>query len=409
MSGERALRRKLALSDAIIQSIGEGICAVDGDGRFTFVNSVAERMLGWTEADLIGRQLHEILPAADASDRPSRLQDVVLSGGVGNVEDVFQRHDGTLLSVSVHSAPIVTSSEERGTVVVFRDLTQQRETEERLRSAREQAEQLALLERTKSEFLKVASHELRGPLAVLGGYLSMVEDGSVADPNSVMTILQTKVREMEQLVEKMLDTARLQEGNLELELEAVDLRDIVRHCVRTTRAVRGGRSAIQLHDINSDVPVLADRGRLQMVIDNLLENAIKFSPPDGFIDCTVRINRHWAFVDVRDRGHGIAPEDMAQLFTRFGRPVTKENSHVPGSGLGLYLARELSRLHGGDVRVESQPGKGSTFTLALPLRMAPPRLAKPSLLRRPKPAGQGTPREGAPTPVLPVARRRFQT
>src|SRR5438105_5411834 len=123
MSGERALRRKLAFSHAIIQSLGEGICAVDQQGRFTFVNSVAERLLGWPESALLGRRLHDILPMADAADYPSRLLDVVESGEILNVEEVFRRHDGTLLSVSVNFTPIVTSTEISGAVVVFRDLT----------------------------------------------------------------------------------------------------------------------------------------------------------------------------------------------------------------------------------------------------------------------------------------------
>jgi signal transduction histidine kinase len=111
-----------------------------------------------------------------------------------------------------------------------------------------------------------------------------------------------------------------------------------------------------------------DAGRVTQVIGNLLENAVKYSDPPAAIVCALVLEDGFAEVRVTDQGHGIAPEDMDRLFTRFGRVITAENSHVPGVGLGLYLGRRVARMHGGELSAESEPGQGSTFVLRLPLR-----------------------------------------
>jgi signal transduction histidine kinase len=124
---------------------------------------------------------------------------------------------------------------------------------------------------------------------------------------------------------------------------------------------------IVVHGDAAPLIVHADATRLATAITNLLDNALKYSPHGGDVDCTVSTEQGRAIVAVRDRGLGISAADMARLFTRFGRIVTAENSHILGTGLGLYLARELVRMQGGDITATSTPGEGSTFTLWLPL------------------------------------------
>ncbi len=225
-------------------------------------------------------------------------------------------------------------------------------------------------ELVKTEFLHLASHELRGPLAVVGGYLSMIEDETfcaVPEPlREVVPIMTAKVAEITQLVDQMLDTARLDEGHLRLRCQPLDLVPLAGEVVRTWSRLASPGHRLRLQTEAPGLPVLGDGARLRNVLGNLVSNAIKYSPDGGTVSVTLRREGETAVVEVADRGLGMTDDHLDRLFTRFGRMVTAENGHIPGSGLGLYLSRELARLHGGDITVESEPGRGSTFWLRLP-------------------------------------------
>jgi len=169
------------------------------------------------------------------------------------------------------------------------------------------------------------------------------------------------------LIDEMVETARLEDGRIQLTMERLDLRDLVAEAAGVANLRLGPQHRLMIRPDDRPVPVMGDRLRLANVIDNLLENAIKYSPEGGPIHCSVEAQRAAAVIRVIDRGVGIADEDVPTLFTRFGRIATRDTSGIPGTGLGLYLCRELALMHGGDVAVESQPGVGSAFSLVLPL------------------------------------------
>jgi signal transduction histidine kinase len=239
---------------------------------------------------------------------------------------------------------------------------------ERAAAAREHAERMASVERVKSEFLRLASHELRGPLGVLGGYVSMMEEGSLGSDQlrRVLPVLSGKIAEMNRLVDQMLETARLEEGRLRLDNERLDLGRVLAEAVRTVLPMGAPRHDVVV-DARGSIPVVGDAARVLTVLANLVGNAIKYSPHGGQVRCTACVEDGRAVARIADEGIGIAAEDLPRLFTRFGRVVTSENSHIAGTGLGLYLARELARMHGGDITVSSRLGAGSTFTFTMPL------------------------------------------
>ena len=239
---------------------------------------------------------------------------------------------------------------------------------ERVVAAREHAERMASVERVKSEFLRLASHELRGPLGVVSAYVSMLVDGSLPDAEMprVLPVLSGKVAEMHRLVDQMRETPRLEEGRRRLETERVDLGRMVAEAVHAVLPLGAPQHEVVI-DVRDHVAVVADHARILTVLANLVGNAVKYSPGGGRVLLTVSAEEGSAVVRVADEGIGIAAEDMPRLFTRFGRVVTRENSHIAGTGLGLYLSRELARLHGGDITVSSTAGKGSVFTFTLPL------------------------------------------
>jgi signal transduction histidine kinase len=227
---------------------------------------------------------------------------------------------------------------------------------------------IAALERAKTDFLNIASHELRGPMTVIKGYLTMLEGGALGDVTpkvrSVLPLLISKSDEVNWMIEQMIEASRLEEGRLALRKNRADIVEL------TEGAIEGVRMSLSGHELKVDMPVgsidaSVDPDRFQIVIRNLLSNAAKYSPPGTQISVDVRRDDDTALVCVRDQGAGISKDDQAHLFTRFGRIET--TTHVQGTGLGLWLSREIARMHDGDLTVDSKVGAGSTFTFTLPL------------------------------------------
>jgi signal transduction histidine kinase len=232
-------------------------------------------------------------------------------------------------------------------------------------------ERIAALERTKTEFLNLASHELRGPITVIRGYLSMLERGSLGNipetARKALPVLSAKADEMNALIEQMIEAARLEEGRLELSPRRADLREVARTALDMAQPFTDAAHALVFESPDIEITVMIDVDRIGTVIGNLLTNAIKYSPGGGTVTLKVSTDDLVGKISVTDCGVGIPPDRFDRLFTRFGRIVTPETSHIPGTGLGLYLSRELARLHGGDITATSVLGKGSTFVLAVPL------------------------------------------
>lgn len=227
---------------------------------------------------------------------------------------------------------------------------------------------IAALERAKSDFLSIASHELRGPMTVIKGYLTMVESGSFGDVpaklQSVLPLLISKADEVNWMIEQMIEASRLEEGRLALKKRKTDIVEL------TDVAIDGVKMLVGNHNLRLDSPPQpietdVDPDRFQIVVRNLLSNAAKYSAAGTDIDVSVRCDSTQAFVAVTDHGVGIAEKDQSALFTRFSR--IESEGHVQGTGLGLWLSREIALMHQGDLTVESEPGKGSTFTLMVPI------------------------------------------
>ena len=246
-------------------------------------------------------------------------------------------------------------------------LAAQRELE--AEALRVHAERMAALERVKSDFLNLASHELRGPLAVVHGYIGLFLDGGFGplDPGmtEAMDVVMAKLQEMRRLVDQLVETARLEDRRLELVLVDTDLRALVKDAVATLLPLPASRHRVKLHLPRERVIAPLDRGRMLTVVINLVGNALKYT--EGEIDCRLAVAAGQATLTVSDRGPGIDEESVPMLFSRFGRIVTEGNRHVGGTGLGLYLSRELARRHGADITYSAREGGGSVFVLTVPL------------------------------------------
>jgi len=266
----------------------------------------------------------------------------------------------------------------RGFAKVTRDITERKRMQDQLLEAehrevvklREHADRMAALERTKSQFLNLASHELRTPVSLIRGYLSLFQEGDLGELNEsgnhAVAVMSAQARELNRLLGRMLEVARLEE-RVDIRGEQLDLRRVAGEAVAAMRGQAGAAHRFTLVAPDSTVPVVADPRQLRTALDNLLDNSVKYSPEGGDVACRVLAAPPWGQVEVEDRGLGMEPAQLDHLFRPFGRIVTDQTAPILGAGLGVYLSREYARLQGGDITVKSEPGQGSTFTLRVPL------------------------------------------
>lgn len=220
------------------------------------------------------------------------------------------------------------------------------------------------------QLLSVLFHELKAPLAAVEGYLDVLREGMLAPGDGryedVLDRSRTRIEGMRRLIVDLLDLTRLESGQRKREPVALDARDVLRRAVETALPAAAARGIVIDVDAPGPVPLVADPGELEIVFNNLLSNAVKYNREGGRVD--VRLLREAGTVSfvVSDTGIGMTPEETARLFGEFVRIRNERTRDVPGSGLGLSIVRKLVELSGGDVTVESEPEKGTTFRVRLP-------------------------------------------
>lgn len=354
------------------------IFMLDPDGRVMSWNEGAQRIKGYEADEIVGRHFSVFYPPEDqAAGKPRWILEQATLHGSHEDEGWRVRKDGSAFWASV----VVTALRDSDGVVngfakVTRDITDRRnaqllrdaEVEREAVRLRAHADRMAELEGMKTEFLNLASHELRGPLAVVRGYNWMLRDGvlQAEELPSVARIVEAKLAQIHLLVEQMLEAARLEADRVILNRTVFDLAEVASRQAVAFEALSDQHS-IEVDKPNRAVLVSADVDRITTVVANLIDNALKYSSERGGVQVTVGEKGGHAFVSVRDFGVGIAPEHIPLLFQRFSRLPTQQNVTVPGTGLGLFLCREIAKRHDGAIDVESSPGGGSTFTLRLPV------------------------------------------
>jgi len=360
-------RRKL---NTVVTSIAEGVLLCDARGRLTLANQAALELLRldslpfeqplaempdfYNMRDLEGRPLSpDQLPFARAL-AGEIVQDyrLTLHGASG---------DESVMSFSGAPARADDGTIE-GAVVVFRDVTASQK-----------------VERAKDEFLAVAAHELRSPLAAVRSYADLLlrreQQRSEADSRDLhgLTILSQQVTHMLRMVDNLLDVSRIDAGQLDLQIQRVNLVPLAAQVIDQQRPAAGARS-LELESAADDLFAECDPLRIRQVLTNLVGNAIKYSPADGAVAVRLRYadaEGHppedaptHALVTVTDSGAGVSPDQQARLFQRYYRA---RGHRAEGLGLGLYLSRQFVQMHGGRIWVDSHEGAGSTFSFLLPL------------------------------------------
>jgi signal transduction histidine kinase len=347
---------------SLLMQLPDAVMGVDGAGMVTFVNMEAERMLAKEPAALLGHSIAEILPLLSLDQRlpeglsALKLPDLLLGDRV--LAPALRRHAGVDVTELTLS---------------FRDVTlERRHQEERSRllaaesAARAQAEQAS---RAKDEFLAVVSHELRTPLNAILGWTRILRSGIQAEEKRARALetIERNAIAQQKLIEDILDVSRIISGKLQIDRALVDLGAVVRVAVDAIRLAADARSIAVGVDIGGAPPsIVGDADRLQQIVWNLLSNAVKFTTIGGAVSVQVGAEGDGAFIRVSDTGQGISAAFLPYIFDRFRQADTGTTRSHGGLGLGLAIVRHLAEMHGGSVQAESEPGKGSTFTVHLP-------------------------------------------
>ena len=367
-----ALFREREQLRTTLTSIGDGVIVTDAQGRVTLMNDEARTLTGWPD-DPLGRPLDEVFQILNETTRQrlaSPVDTVIRDGVVVSLANptLLLARDGTELPIGDSGAPI---RDEEGAVVgvvlVFRDIRDQRRTEEDLREQ----------DRRKSEFLAVLSHELRNPLAPITNSLHVIDHAPAgsAQVQRAQAVIRRQVAQLARLIDDLLDVTRIARNKIELRCERLDLDEIARRTVEDHRALFDQREVrLAYAPAPERVWVHGDGNRLVQAIGNLLQNAAKFTPGGGTTRVSVSADRagERAILQVADSGAGIDGEMLARLFQPFVQADTTLVRSKGGLGLGLALVKGIVELHGGDVRVDSGgPGQGAEFVVRLPLDPTP--------------------------------------
>lgn len=348
-------------SRAILDAVSEAILFISPDERLLTVNRRFSELFDIPADAVIGQPLSVLYAhLAPLFVDPILLQKLLV-GGISDpephvtefvVQCVPQKRE-----LELYSTPVFSSTAGYlGHLYVLRDVTHQRE-----------------VDRMKSEFVSLVSHELRTPLTSIQGYIDLILTDEAVGPltdlqQEFLSVVKNNARRLVSLINNLLDLSRIESGKIELHLESVDLNRLICELIPSFQPQLDTKDQICTLHLPDQAPMVqGDAERIIQIFSNLLSNAHKYTPQGGHIDLAVEVVGTVARVAVTDTGIGLSKEEQAELFKRFYRAQNALTESVSGTGLGLSITRSLVELHGGEIQVFSEPGKGSTFCFTLPL------------------------------------------
>lgn len=390
LTQRRLFEEHLQRSEEKFRSIFEratiGVGLADPKGVFLEVNPALVKMLGYSPEEMRGRNYLEFTHPDDRAYCLALVRDLIAGESTGfSVEKRFVRKDGTpvMVSSTVVSIPGPDGCP-RAILGIIEDITLRKaaeralqkardESEQRERVAQEQVEEARKLDRLKNLFVNSISHELRTPLTSIIGYLELMQDGvggtlSPSHQDFARQIFNSTQR-LVRLVNDLLEYARIEAGTFKLQLECVDFGAKARELVEALMPMaEEAKVTLEVSALPASLVMRMDPQRIEQVLSNLLTNALKFTPAGGRVTVAACIEGPRLRCEVQDTGIGIAADDIPKLFQRFSQ-LESGKRKGGGTGLGLAIAKSLVEAHGGQIGVQSELGRGSTFFFTLPLAM----------------------------------------
>lgn len=350
--------------EALLTSIGDGLFATDEQGKISFVNQEAQRMLGWTAKDMIGNVSYRFFRLEDEKGEvipdEKRPTLITLSTKKSNHSPVlphpyyFVRKDKTRFPAQISATPIIVDDVVVGTIQVFRDVTDETE-----------------FDRRKSEFISIASHQLRSPLSATKWLSDMLRKGDVGPLQPKQKDLADKLFEANErmvvLVNELLNVSRLEAGTTKLSPEPTAMSELIAGVIAEHSVIL--QSHGQKFDfVEKPLPTInVDRLLMREVLANVISNASKYSPEGSTITVRAETDDVGVVISVKDQGIGIPRSAQKQMFRKFFRADNAAKSVITGTGLGLYVVKSIVELHGGKIWFESEENKGTTFFVTVPL------------------------------------------
>jgi PAS domain S-box-containing protein len=339
---ERRAEAALALA-----YVGDGVVLLDRDGRVRFWNAAAAAITGIREADAVGRHAAEVVPAWEGLSRLAQLADAAAPERARPVTVPIETASGD------RWVAVTGVAFDEGVVYALRDVSD------------EQA-----FERARSDFVATASHELRTPLAAVYGAARTLRRTDIEIPadqrDRFLDIIVSETERLTTIVSQILLAGQLEEGRLDMTTAATDLKPLAESVLDSARLRAPEEIKLRLEQNGTSAVALADEDKLRQVLVNLLDNAIKYSPEGGAVVVELAGGNGRVRLAVRDRGLGIPPGEQERIFEKFYRLDPRLTRGVGGSGLGLFISRELVSRMGGSLTVRSQPGAGAAFVVDLP-------------------------------------------
>lgn len=351
------LTRERDTNAALLDGSADGVAVIGAEGQILRFNASLESLLGVARDDALGSSIEDILWIMDetagaiaATHHPARA---VLGDGVArkSAELLVRRPDGMTRWVSATFSPIFDAGTPALVLIVLRDIGPQKEAE-----------------MSQRDFVSMAAHELRSPLTAIKGFTrTLMTKFDRLEPERrthYLGLVNEQSNRLARLVDDLMQVSRIDSGRVKLRREAVDIAATIETLLEQFRT----KWVDRLITVSSDEVAFADADphKLEEILINLIDNAVKYSPPGAPVDVGIRTIGGEVEVSIRDHGMGIGPEDTPSLFAKFHR-LAQSASEQPGTGLGLYIVKGLIEAHGGRVWVESAPGEGSTFRFILPV------------------------------------------
>jgi PAS domain S-box-containing protein len=355
--------KERAYIENLVENAGDAIISTDRDDRILTWNRGAEVVFGYAKDEVKGKTLVILLPPGHPGELEDLRAKVRQAGVLRDLERRRKKKDGAVIDVALAVSPIHdTAGNVTGFLHLARDITDKKRHEQRLKD----------LDRMKSEFVSSVSHELRTPLTAIKGSVDNMLDGLTGSLNDKQTRYLTRIKSntdrLSRLINDLLDLSTIEAGKIALKPSHLQLGALARDIAETLKPVAAEKLiTLEVSPADGGATAWADRDKVTQVFMNLIGNALKFTPSQGKV--TVAIGRngdHWIKVSVADSGPGIPFNEAQKIFDKFYQGAKVGQHKIRGTGLGLSISKSLVEMHGGKIWVESEVGRGSTFSFTLP-------------------------------------------